>query len=132
MLKWVGVEHCDHSAPGGIIFQCPIMPLAAKMFYCSIWPQAAKMFYCTIWPWRHNPINMLPLWGHFYTIHLGINITAKHCETLRLNSAYTASKTTARTPPLETPITYFPAIPSPFRLMLFAPFHLIPLYQTDF
>jgi hypothetical protein len=137
MLKWVGVEHCDHSAPGGIIFQCPIMPLAAKMFYCSIWPWRYKCFIVLFGPWRYNGYKHVTPLGSFlyYTFRNKYyrqtlrNTAPEHC-------VHRVKTPTARThallPPFETPITYSPAIPSPFRLMLFVPFHLISLYQTDF
>ena len=58
----------------------------------------------------------------------------KHRETLRLNAAYTASK-----PPRGedakhrvSTSTYFPATPSPFRLMLSAQFHPKSPFRIDF
>ena len=70
---------------------------------------------------------------------LPFHIRAKLRETLRMNAAYTASKTPnarfpsrthARLPPFETS-TYSPATPSPFRPMLSAQFHPKSLFQID-
>jgi hypothetical protein len=113
--------------------QCPIMPLAAKMFYCSIWPWRYKCFIVLFGPWRYNGYKHVTPLGSFlyYTFRNKLlqRNTAKHCEhRVKTSNA----RTHALLPPFETPITYSLAIPFPFRLMLFVPFHLIYLYQTDF